>query len=172
LKKHQDIFKGVDLLTLSACNTAAALPDSTGKEIDGFAESAQRAGAGAVIATLWRVSDTSTPWLMRDFYLKWNGQKPVTKSTALRSAQLALLNGSADTGVFVHFNNDNAQKNDGDQLLKVIVTPDKAHVSREINRGEAVYLLPEDAPPFDFDEKKPFAHPYFWATFILYGNWK
>ena len=68
MKAEKNLFEGVDLLTLSACNTAAAQPDANGREIDGFAELAQRLGAGAVMATLWSVSDASTPWLMRDFY--------------------------------------------------------------------------------------------------------
>ena len=43
------------LLTLSACDTAATRADANGKEIDGFAELAQRLGANAVMATLWQV---------------------------------------------------------------------------------------------------------------------
>jgi CHAT domain-containing protein len=27
-------------------------------------------------------------------------------------------------------------------------------------------------PRFETDPKAPFAHPYFWAPFILIGNWK
>ena len=27
-------------------------------------------------------------------------------------------------------------------------------------------------PKFNADPKKPFAHPYYWAPFILIGNWK
>jgi len=25
---------------------------------------------------------------------------------------------------------------------------------------------------FPFDESKPFAHPYYWSSFILMGNWR
>ncbi|MGH9881515.1 MAG: CHAT domain-containing protein, partial [Pyrinomonadaceae bacterium] len=72
MKTQTDLFAGVELLTLSACNTAAqqAVQQGVekGREIDGFAELAQRLGAGSVIATLWSVADNSTPWLMREFY--------------------------------------------------------------------------------------------------------
>jgi CHAT domain-containing protein len=27
-------------------------------------------------------------------------------------------------------------------------------------------------PDFDADQSRPFAHPYFWAPFILIGNWR
>ncbi|MGH9967542.1 MAG: CHAT domain-containing tetratricopeptide repeat protein, partial [Pyrinomonadaceae bacterium] len=68
LKAQPDLFAGVELLTLSACNTAAQQAGATGREIDGFAELAQRLGAGSVMATLWPVADNSTPWLMHEFY--------------------------------------------------------------------------------------------------------
>jgi CHAT domain-containing protein len=81
----------VELLTLSACNTAATQSDAQGKEIDGFAELAQRLGAGSVMATLWQVSDDSTPWLMKEFYSIRQSNGGATKAGALRNAQLALL---------------------------------------------------------------------------------
>jgi len=27
------------------------------------------------------------------------------------------------------------------------------------------------AAPFAFDKARPFAHPYYWAPFLIYGNW-
>jgi CHAT domain-containing protein len=27
-------------------------------------------------------------------------------------------------------------------------------------------------PPFPTDKKAPYAHPYYWAPFILFGNWR
>jgi CHAT domain-containing protein len=82
-------FQGVDLLTLSACQTARG---GDGSEIDGFAATAQLNGAGAVMASLWPVSDAATPILMRDFYagLMEGG---LDKAEALRAAQIAMLKG-------------------------------------------------------------------------------
>ncbi len=80
-------FQGVDLLTLSACQTARG---GDGAEIDGFGATAQLNGAGAVMASLWPVSDAATPRLMRDFYagLVEGG---LDKAEALRQAQIAML---------------------------------------------------------------------------------
>jgi CHAT domain-containing protein len=83
-------FQGVDLLTLSACQTARG---GDGAEIDGFGATAQLNGAGAVMASLWPVSDAATPRLMRDFYagLMEGG---LDKAEALRQAQIAMLHSS------------------------------------------------------------------------------
>ena len=116
-----NIFGGVDLLTLSACNTAINGGDGSGEEIDGFGELAQQQGAKAVIASLWSVADASTGLLMQKFYqLRMRDSNPMTKAEALQEAQLALLR-------------------------------------KEVR-----------APSGD----KDYAHPYFWAPFILIGNWK
>lgn len=94
IKQQKDLFSGVELLTLSACETAAQQEASTGYEIDGFAELAQRLGAAAVLATLWPVADTSTSLLMREFY-RGRELSGLNKASALRQAQLALLTGEA-----------------------------------------------------------------------------
>jgi len=59
LKSSGRLLDGVELLTLSACNTAAIQADADGKEIDGSWPNAL--GANAVIATLWQVSDCQLP---------------------------------------------------------------------------------------------------------------
>lgn len=28
------------------------------------------------------------------------------------------------------------------------------------------------APPYPFNPDKPYAHPYYWPPFVLYGNWR
>lgn len=84
------IFNGVQLLALSACDTAFGGKDADGREVEGFGAMAQKKGAKAVLATLWRVADESTRNLMIDFYGDY--QKPhFNKAEALRQAQLALL---------------------------------------------------------------------------------
>ena len=80
-------FAGLDLLTLSACETAVpAGTDDTGRELAGLAWLARQRGARNVLASLWRVADQSTATLMRDFYgaLAQGRSKP----QALRQAQL------------------------------------------------------------------------------------
>jgi len=62
-------FKGVDLVTLSACQTGlGGARGDDGREIEGLSALVQRRGAGNVIASLWPVEDTSTAQLMRTLY--------------------------------------------------------------------------------------------------------
>jgi CHAT domain-containing protein/tetratricopeptide (TPR) repeat protein len=129
-------FRDVDLITLSACETAiGGGRDANGLEIEGFGALAQKQGARGVIATLWRVADQSTGLLMQDFYRLREAEK-LTKAEALRQAQLALLRGQV-TG------------------------------SSGIQRGAAR----TDATSAQAAIKPVYAHPYFWAPFILMGNW-
>jgi len=89
-------FKGIELLTLSGCQTAVGSNDSDGREIDGLGITAQRKGARAVVATLWAVDDASVGILMETFYRLWITTPGITKAEALRQAQLMLLHGAAD----------------------------------------------------------------------------
>jgi len=124
-------FNDVELLTLSACNTALSSPGD-GREVDGLGMLAQRKGAKAVLATLWSVYDPSTSLLMQTFYRNWTAPppaspgvasaSPLSKAEALRQAQLSLLHGAPD---------------------------------------------PSASTP-----KLPYAHPYYWAPFLLIGNWQ
>ncbi len=166
IKASPRLFDGVELLTLSACNTAATQAAADGKEVDGFAELAQRLGANAVMASLWQVSDCSTPWLMRDFYAAKLNENGVTKAEALRTAQLALLTGAtqADCGYEV-------KKSGIASNVTVVVMPESPNQIKEA-RGELMYISEKEAPYFKHDPRKPFAHPYFWSPFVLYGNWR
>lgn len=156
MKYENDLFAGVELLTLSACNTAAQQADANGREVDAFFELAQRLGAQSVLATLWPVADNSTPWLMREFYdLKVN--KHENKAEALRNAQLALLRGSAKS-------KRATTRTDASQV-KVVVEGEKA-------RGELFVIPKKDAKPFVSDPARPFAHPFYWSPFVLIGNWR
>lgn len=138
-------FSAVDLLTLSACDTALGGDESAshGAEVESLGGTAQQKGARAVLATLWAVNDSSTALLMRSFYANRKGQQ-LDKADALREAQLALLHGSA-------------------QLASL-----PADVRGALNVGGAAPLAVSTAP----DPKAPFAHPYYWAPFILMGNWQ
>lgn len=167
MKNRAGLFEGVELLTLSACNTAATQPDAHGKEIDGFAELAQRLGAGSVMATLWQVSDDSTPWLMKEFYSIRQSGDGTTKVDALRNAQLALLKGTADTRLF-----SGVHKGGGASNVRIVVVPDASNQTRNLTRADIVYVSEVEAPLFKDEGQKRFAHPYYWAPFILIGNWQ
>ena len=83
-------FNTVDLLTLSACETAMGGTKANGREIEGFGGFAQRQGAKAVLATLWPVADRSTGLFMRKMY-KLRQEKNLTKAEALRQAQITFI---------------------------------------------------------------------------------
>ncbi len=89
LKQQASWFGGVQLLTLSACNTGVG----DGTEAEGFGALAQKQGAKAVVASLWPVADESTALLMREFYRIRETNPALTKLDALREAQLELLHG-------------------------------------------------------------------------------
>ncbi len=146
IKTLPQVFQGVDLLTLSACDTADGSTGADGREVEGFAVLAQRLGAKAVIASLWPVADASTPLLMEWFYKQHTTAAGQPKAEALRQAQLALLHGTVSAA--------------GTNMQRAQIVPDKKDQS------------PLAAPPFTPDPKAPFAHPYYWAPFILIGNWK
>jgi CHAT domain-containing protein/tetratricopeptide (TPR) repeat protein len=146
LKEKHGLFEGVELLTLSACNTAAQRPDADGREVDGFAELAQSLGANSVIASLWEVLDRSTSRLMKAFYRNRLGGS--SKAEALRNAQIDLLHGKSDSSR----------------------VPDSSRKAGSVI--ENIFVDAKYRVAFKIDKKKPFAHPYYWAPFVLFGNWK
>jgi CHAT domain-containing protein len=137
-------FNGVELLTLSACETALG-DDSVahhGVEVEGLGAIAQQAGAKAVLATLWPVADGSTALLMRAMY-QAHKTDHVDKADALREAQLALLHGTV-----------------------------QAEGAGKAQRGLARMDSVPASGSFVVDPRAPFAHPFYWAPFILMGNWQ
>lgn len=139
-------FKSVELLTLSACETALGGPgsDSHGAEVESLGAIAQKRGARAVLATLWPVADTSTALLMRTLYAEHEQQQD--KAEALRQAQLALIHGTS----------------------QVSALPETVRSAISL-AGPPKAMLKTAAP---VDPKAPYAHPYFWAPFILMGSWQ
>ena len=88
-------FRNVQLLALSACNTATGGGvNEHGLEVEGLAAVVQRRGARSVLASLWAVSDASTGRLMTGFYR----DHPQGLARALQQAQLAMLRGAAPAG--------------------------------------------------------------------------
>ncbi|MCW5699894.1 MAG: tetratricopeptide repeat protein [Rhodospirillales bacterium] len=104
-------FNSVELLTLSACETALGGSGADGREIESFGWLAQQQGAQSVLATLWPVADESTAQFMATLYDQRQA-KGQTKAAALQATQIEFLR--SDT----------------------------------------------------------YAHPFYWAPFILMGNWR
>ena len=86
-------FNGVELLALSACQTAVVEKDTNGKEIEGFGYVAQQKGAKSILATLWAVVDESTQMLMTEFYRLRKENPAMSKSAALQAAQRSMIEG-------------------------------------------------------------------------------
>ena len=76
----------VDLLVLSACQTAAG----DERAALGLAGVAVKAGARSALASLWSIGDESTARLIAEFYRQLGDGNG--KAAALRGAQLLLRN--------------------------------------------------------------------------------
>lgn len=85
------------LVTLSACETALGSGYFTeipaGDEFVGLTRAFLSAGASNVVASLWKVNDSSTARLMRSFYRKLSEESP---SVSLATAQRSMLHGESD----------------------------------------------------------------------------
>ncbi len=79
----------VDLVTLSACETALSLNNPNGGDITTLAEAFSTAGATTVVCSLWSVADESTKDWMVEFYTQLKAG--ATKAAALRGAQLKVM---------------------------------------------------------------------------------
>ena len=144
-------FTDVELVTLSACNTGfggiesnQSLTENNGKEVDSLAQFIELRGAKSVMATLWAVVDPSTALLMGEFYRLRKMNPGWSKAETLRRSQLELLSGNAKS-----------DSNDGRRSDPI-----------------AIDDTPSRQPPFIKDPAKPFAHPHYWAPFVLIGNWR
>jgi CHAT domain-containing protein/tetratricopeptide (TPR) repeat protein len=141
------LFRGVDLLVLSACNTATAgmMRDAkdadAGGEFEGFSNVLMDMGTGSVLASLWEVSDVGTPPLMHAFYLAREETPPLMTALALQRAQVACLSGAA-----------RADETNG-------APPERGATLRVRMPGA-----------FTADPARPLAHPYYWAAFVLIGS--
>ncbi len=135
-------FHGTRLLTLSACSTGKNYTSRNGVEMDSLGMVAQQKEAEAVLATLWDVNDASTSMLMSDFYARWLKDPAAGKAEALRQAQLRLLKGQVDVA------------------------------SARSQRGFEAANENEAAVPSGAAASLGYGHPYYWAPFVLIGNFK
>lgn len=92
LMSLQDIYTldlSAELTVLSACQSALG-KDIKGEGLVGLTHSFLAAGSKTVVASLWKVDDRATSFLMADFY-KSMLQKGMPPSTALRWAKLRMM---------------------------------------------------------------------------------
>jgi len=135
-------FNDVEVLALSACNTGVGSSGPNGSEVESFGTLAQDQGAQGVLATLWPVADHSTGVLMQSFYKLHAEQPNLTKAEALRQAQLDFIRGKW-----------------------------VAQNGAIRTRGMRVSQVEERADGIPHNAKNLYTHPFYWAPFILMGNW-
>jgi tetratricopeptide (TPR) repeat protein len=143
-----------ELVTLSACETGLGKYEK-GEGFVGFAQALILCGSRSVCLSLWKVDDAATALLMQRFYANLLGKReglksPLPKAEALVEAKRWLRTLSSE------------------QALK-----QAALVYQGVDRGKRPKLpllpaLPE--PVRKAEEDYPYAHPYYWAAFVLIGD--
>jgi CHAT domain-containing protein/Tfp pilus assembly protein PilF len=141
-----------DLVTLSACQTALGKYES-GEGFVGFAQALILAGSRSVCLSLWKVDDAATALLMQRFYQNLLGKRPGLKGPMAKAAALA------------------EAKNWLRGLSREEATERVAQLNAGVPRskGRKLQLLPASPASTDATER-PFAHPYYWAAFVLIGQ--
>jgi tetratricopeptide (TPR) repeat protein len=144
-----------ELVTLSACQTALGKYEK-GEGFVGFAQALILAGSRSVCLSQWKVDDAATALLMQRFYQNLLGKrdglpKPMGKAEALAEAKAWLRGLSRD------------------EALR-----QAARLTQGLERGKGrplLPLLPAVPPaPAEAAEGCPYAHPYYWAAFVLIGD--
>jgi CHAT domain-containing protein len=142
-----------DLVTLSACQTALG-PQGGGEGLLGFSQVLLGKGARSLLLSLWKVDDTATALLMTRFYLNLLGKRPdltapLLKAEALREAKRWLRD-----------------------LPRAEVEKLAAELARGAVRGseESAPAAPAAVRPVLPPGDTPYAHPYYWAAFVLIGD--
>jgi hypothetical protein len=142
-----------DLVTLSACETALGKYE-TGEGFVGFAQVLILAGSRSVCLSLWRVDDTATALLMQRFYQNLLGKRDGLTAPLLRAEALA------EAKVWLR------------RLPRKEALERAAQMSEGVPRGKHVKLPSLQVKPSASAGKDdcPYAHPHYWAAFVLIGH--
>jgi tetratricopeptide (TPR) repeat protein len=140
-----------DLVVLSACETGRG-KDGGGEGLLGFAQAFLQKGARSVVLSRWKVDDTATTLLMVRFYEnllgKRKGTRPMGRALALDEAR---------------------------RWLRGLERQRAALLAGGLERGP-LRGTEEEVPAFAGKEpalpggERPFAHPAYWAAFVLVGD--
>jgi hypothetical protein len=135
------------LVVLSACETGLHDTLQAADEFVGLPVSFLQMGAGAVLASLWSVADTSTALLTSAFFHHHviNRERP---AAALRRAQSWVAGATVSA-------------------IRAVLESASSPETREELRTEITRILSEfeNLDP----AAKPFEHPFYWGGFVLYG---
>ncbi len=144
-------LRGTELVVLSACDTGLGRT-AGGEGVIGLKRALLTAGAQSVVTSLWKVDDSATCLLMKQFYDNLF-RRQLSKSQALREAQIYVLHHP-------------------DQII------DQSNLlaARGIGVGRTKPLpaasdIPVSTPsPTAVGSPKVRASPAAWAAFVLYGD--
>jgi hypothetical protein len=130
-----------ELVTLSACSSGLGKYEH-GEGFVGFAQALLLTGARSVCLSRWSVNDHSTALLMERFYQNLLGQRKGLKGPLGKAAALA----------------------EAKQWLRNLSEKEAKGALAALPRGKVVSrrVLPGGS--------RPYAHPYFWAPFVLVGD--
>jgi tetratricopeptide (TPR) repeat protein len=145
-----------DLVTLSACQTALGKYEH-GEGFVGFAQALVLCGTRSVCLSLWKVNDTATALLMERFYQNLLGKReglntPLSKASALAEAKQWLRT---------------LPRQEAEKRAAFLSAGMERSKTPNALSSEAV-LMP--APVAASKDDLPFAHPYYWAAFVLVGS--
>jgi CHAT domain-containing protein len=144
-----------ELVTLSACETARG-QYAGGEGFVGFTQALLLSGARSVCLSLWKVNDTATALLMQRFYANLLGarpglSRPMPRAEALAEAK-AWLRGL---------------RRDEVSVLAARLSGGEARAAGATRRKP---VGPAPVVPAGAAGDRPFAHPYYWAAFVLVGD--
>ncbi len=171
-------MQGLQLLILSACESAAADLKGAVDEVRSISTAMLQAGAHAVLAPLWKVNDHATFLLMARFAQEWFPRiKKESPAAALARAQRWLRNVTNEElssweasalpqekeqqETTMHMNT--WQQNYGSEANS---TSDRQRLRAEMHDAEG--LIRQEASTNQPD-LRPYADPIYWAGFQIVG---
>jgi CHAT domain-containing protein len=143
-----------DLVVLSACESGLGRY-AGGEGYLGFAQALFVKGARSLVLSQWKVDDKATALLMTRFYQNLLGQRPGLSQPLPKAAAL-----------------DEAKR-----WLRNLTVDEIGTELAALERGTVRPLAKADGPaPRDGSSSpqppgvRPYAHPYYWASFLLIGD--
>jgi tetratricopeptide (TPR) repeat protein len=144
-----------ELVTLSACQTALGKYEK-GEGFVGFAHALLLCGSRSVCLSLWKVDDAATALLMQRFYANLLGKRDGLKAPLGKAAALA----------------------EAKHWLRTLRREEALRVAAEVSQGvergkgrpKGTLLPPLPEATVKAKDDRPYAHPYYWAAFVLIGD--
>jgi tetratricopeptide (TPR) repeat protein len=147
-----------DLVVLSACRTALGR-EGGGDGLLGFAQAFLQGGARCVVLSRWEADDRATALLMLRFYENVLGSParkglkgPLPRAEALAEARRWLRE---------------LPRRDAEALAAALRG---GQLGDTVTRGTVVELDVRERPVKLPAGERPYAHPFYWATFVLVGD--